>query len=130
MDKRIKATTQNPNRKRLLYAPLVQMNINKFIKQLKQEDAWKTEGHNTITIYKSDSSTIVLRGMRKNSTRKSGKVSSDATVQVLRGKIEIYVDDKTITLKKGQILGITSDIEHSVKAVRNSFYLLTVIGSD
>ncbi len=130
MDKRIKATTQNPNRKRLLYAPLVQMNINKFIKQLKQEDAWGKEGHNTITIYKSDSSTIVLRGMRKNSTRKSGKVSSDATVQVLRGKIEIYVDDKTITLKKDQILGITSDIEHSVKAVRNSFYLLTVIGID
>jgi hypothetical protein len=64
------------------------------------------------------------------STRKSGKISSDATVQVLRGKIEIYVGDKTITLKKGQILGITSDIEHSVKAVRNSFYLLTVIGGD
>ncbi len=60
-NKRIDATNQNPERERLLYAPLVQMNINKFIKQLKSEDAWKKDDHNTITIYKSESTTIVLQ---------------------------------------------------------------------
>jgi quercetin dioxygenase-like cupin family protein len=129
MDKRIEATTQNPDRKRLLYAPLVQMNINKFIKQLKSEDAWKTDTSNTITIYKSESTTIVLRGMRKKKIRKSSKVNSDATIQVLRGKIKIHVGSKTLKLKRGQMLGITANTEHSVEAVRNSFYLLTVIGN-
>lgn len=91
-NKRIDATNQNPERERLLYAPLVQMNINKFIKQLKSEDAWKKDDHNTITIYKSESTTIVLRGMHKKSLRKSGKVNSDATIQVLKGKIKIHVE--------------------------------------
>ena len=127
-NKRIDATNQNPERERLLYAPLVQMNINKFIKQLKSEDAWKKDDHNTITIYKSDSTTIVLRGMHKKSTRKSGKVNSDATIQVLKGKIKIHVEGSPIKLKRGQMLGISANTEHSVEAVRDSFYLLTVIG--
>ncbi|PCJ66464.1 MAG: hypothetical protein COA58_06715 [Bacteroidetes bacterium] len=127
-NKRIDSTTHRPNGERLLYAPLVQMNINKFIKQLKNEEAWKKEKHNTITIYKSDSVTIVLRGMHKKNTRKPSRVNGDATVQVLKGKIKIHVDGSFIQLKKGQMLGITSDTLHSVEAVRDSFYLLTVIG--
>ncbi|HAV25461.1 MAG: hypothetical protein ACKVLH_04410 [Bacteroidia bacterium] len=127
-NKRIDATNQNPERERLLYAPLVQMNINKFIKQLKSEEAWRKDKHNTITIYKSDSTTIVLRGMHKKSTRKSGKVNSDATIQVLKGKIKIHVEGSPIKLKRGQMLGISANTEHSVEAVRDSFYLLTVIG--
>ena len=129
-NKRINATNQNPERERLLYAPLVQMNINKFIKQLKSEEAWKKDKHNTITIYKSNSTTIVLRGMHKKSKRKSGKVNSDATIQVLKGKIKILAGDTTIQLKRGQMLGISADTEHSVEAVRDSFYLLTVIAND
>jgi quercetin dioxygenase-like cupin family protein len=128
-NKRIDATNQNPERERLLYAPLVQMNINKFIKQLKSEEAWRKDKHNTITIYKSDSTTIVLRGMHKKSTRKSGKVNSDATIQVLKGKIKIHVEGSPIKLKRGQMLGISANTEHSVEAVRGSFYLLTVIGT-
>ena len=127
-NKRIDATNQNPERERLLYAPLVQMNINKFIKQLKSEEAWRKDKHNTITIYKSDNTTIVLRGMHKKSTRKSGKVNSDATIQVLKGKIKIHVEGSPIKLKRGQMLGISANTEHSVEAVRDSFYLLTVIG--
>ena len=127
-NKRIEATNQNPERERLLYAPLVQMNINKFIKQLKSEDAWKHDSHNTITIYKSESTTILLRGMHKKSLRKCGKVNSDATIQVLKGKIKIHVEGSPIKLKRGQMLGISANTEHSVEAVRDSFYLLTVIG--
>ena len=127
-NKRIDATNQNPERERLLYAPLVQMNNNKFIKQLKSEYAWKKDNHNTITIYKSESTTIVLRGMQKKSLRKSGKVNSDATIQVLKGKIKIHVEGSPIKLKRGQMLGISANTEHSVEAVRDSFYLLTVIG--
>jgi quercetin dioxygenase-like cupin family protein len=128
-NKRIEATSIRPDGDRLLYAPLVEMNINKFIKQLKSEEAWNKDKHNTITIYKSDSTTIVLRGMHKKSTRKSGKVNNDATIQVLKGKIKILAGATTIQLKRGQMLGISADTEHSVEAVRDSFYLLTVIGT-
>ncbi len=129
-NKRVEATSIRPNGERLLYAPLVEMNINKFIKQLKNEETWKKDKHNTITIYKSESTTIVLRGMHKKSIRKSGKINSDATIQVLKGRIKIIAGTSTIKLKKGQMLGISANTEHHVEAVRDSFYLLTVITND
>lgn len=126
MDKRIEATPQNPKRERMLFGPLVQMNLRKYIKQLKKESAWQTQDHNTITIYKSDNATMVLRGMHKKSERKQSAANGDATIQVLRGKISITTEDKKFTLRKGQMIGIEAHIAHSILAKRDSFYLLTV----
>ena len=129
MNRRIDATTQNPERERMLFGPLVQMNLRKHIKQLKKESAWQTQDHNSITIYKSNNATIVLRGMHKKSERKHTSANGDATIQVLRDKIQVATDKKTYTLKKGQMLGIEAKIAHSIRAKRESFYLLTVIKS-
>ena len=65
--KSIDATILRPNGDRVLYAPYVEMNLNKFIKQLKAESTWKERDHNAITIYKSENATILLRGMHKKS---------------------------------------------------------------
>jgi quercetin dioxygenase-like cupin family protein len=127
MDKRIEATTQNPERERMLFGPLVQMNLRKYIKQLKKESAWQTQDHNTITIYKSDYATMVLRGMHKKSERKQSAANGDATIQVLRGKICITTDDKKFTMRRGQMIGIEANIAHSIIAKKDSFYLLTVV---
>lgn len=127
MDRRIDATAQNPERERMLFGPLVQMNLRKYIQQLKKEAAWQTQDHNTITIYKSDYATMVLRGMHKKSVRKHTSANGDATIQVLRGKICIATETENFTLRKGQMIGIEANIAHSILAKRASFYLLTVV---
>ncbi|MGB1037657.1 MAG: hypothetical protein ACPGYY_03350 [Bacteroidia bacterium] len=127
MDKKIEATPQNPERERMLFAPLVQMNLRKYIKQLKKETAWQTQDQNTITIYKSDYSTVVLRGMHKKSERKLSSANGDVTIQVLRGKILISTEAKNFTLRRGQMIGIEANIAHSIVAKKDSFFLLTVL---
>ncbi len=129
-NKRIDATTLRPDGERTLYAPLVQMNLNKYIRQLKKEEAWATQDHNTITIYKSDFATIVLRGMHKKSERKTSAANGDMTIQVLRGKISITTEEQTLTLKKGQMIGIEAYMPHSVLAIRDSFFLLTIVSKN
>ncbi|MDB9882376.1 hypothetical protein OAD66_04490 [Bacteroidia bacterium] len=129
MDKRIDATTQHPERERMLFGPLVQMNLRKYIKQLKKESAWSEQDHNTITIYKSDYATVVLRGMHKKTERKQSAANGDATIQVLRGKICLHTESSKFTLRKGQMIGIEANIAHSIIAKKDSFYLLTVINT-
>ena len=127
MEKKIDSTSIRPDGERVLYAPLVEMNINRFVKQLKKEEAWLNGNHNTITIYKSESATIVLRGMHKKSIRKTSSASGDITIQVLKGRLIVKLEEKSIKLKKGQMLGIASNIPHSIMAKRNSFFLLTIV---
>ena len=127
MEKKIDSTSIRPDGERVLYAPVVEMNLNKFIKQLKREDAWLNSDHNSITIYKSESATIVLRGMHKKSERKTSAANGDLTLQVLRGRLVVQMEDKSIKLKKGQMLGIAANIPHSIHVKRNSFFLLTIV---
>lgn len=129
MEKKIDSTSIRPDGERVLYAPLVEMDINRFVKQLKKEEAWLNGSHNTITIYKSESATIVLRGMHKKSVRKTSSASGDMTIQVLKGRLIVLLEDKSIKLKKGQMLGISANIAHSIHAKRNSFFLLTIVNN-
>ncbi|MBK5269808.1 MAG: hypothetical protein JJE22_02220, partial [Bacteroidia bacterium] len=57
------ATALRPEGDRVLNAPLVEMDLNKFIAQLKQETTWADSDRNSITVFKSDNMTIVLIGM-------------------------------------------------------------------
>jgi hypothetical protein len=46
------ATPQRPEGARLLNAPLVEMDLNGFIAQIKAESTWAESDHNAITIFK------------------------------------------------------------------------------
>ena len=65
--------------------------------------------------------------MHKKSERKTSTASGDATIQVLKGRIIVQIENKKIKLKKGKMLGIEANIPHSVLAKKNCFFLLTVV---
>ncbi|MEO7523782.1 MAG: cupin domain-containing protein [Ferruginibacter sp.] len=120
------ATTLRPEGDRLLDAPLVEMDLNNFIGQIKDEITWATTDRNSITIFKSDNTTIVLIGLHQNAELKKHKAYGNITVQVLEGKIDFCTAQQTVSLKKGNMIALKADIPHSVLAVEDSFFLLTV----
>jgi quercetin dioxygenase-like cupin family protein len=126
-DRSIEATTLRPEGDRVLDAPLVEMDLNNFIVQIKEENTWATTDHNSITIFKSDNTTVVLIGMHQNAELKRHKAYGDIHVQVLEGKINFCTGQQTVSLQKGQMLALKADIPHSVLALEDSFFLLTVI---
>lgn len=121
------ATPLRPEGDRLLDAPLVEMDLNNFILQIKNEITWATTDHNSITIFKSDNTTVVLIGMHQNAELKKHKAYGNIHVQVLEGKINFCTEQQTMSLQKGQIIALKADIPHSVLALEDSFFLLTVI---
>jgi hypothetical protein len=81
------ATALRPEGDRILDAPFVEMDLNNFIVQIKNEITWATTDHNSITVFKSDNTTVVLIGMHQNAELKKHSFYGDIHVQILEGKI-------------------------------------------
>jgi len=121
------ATALRPEGERILNARLVEMDLNKFIAQLKRETTWADSDRNSVTIFKSDTSTIVLIGVRKNAELKEHTAIGNITVQVLEGEINFLVEQQNLSMVKGQMITLEENIPHRVVAVQDSFFLLTLV---
>lgn len=125
-NKSTEATALRPEGARMLNARLVEIDLNKFIAELKQETTWADSDHNSITVFKSDTLTIVLMGMHKNAELKEHTAIGNISVQVLDGEINFCAEQQTLLLGKGQMITLEANIPHSVTALKESFFLLTL----
>ena len=126
-DKSNEATTLRPEGERMLNARLVEIDLNKFIAELKQESSWADSDRNSITVFKSNTSTIVLIGLHKNAELKEHTSIGNISVQVLEGEINFVAEQQTLSLAKGQMITLEANIPHSVTAMKESFFLLTLV---
>ena len=120
------ATPLRPDGDRILNAQLVQMNLQAFIKQIKTETTWQTSDRNSVTIFKSETMRIVLLGLHQNAELKPHKANGVISVQVLQGKINFITDEQSVDLEQGQMIALQENITHAVKALKESFFLLTL----
>jgi quercetin dioxygenase-like cupin family protein len=120
------ATPQRPEGDRLLDAPLVTMDLNHFIEQVRNEPSWKDSDRNSITIYKSEKMRIVLLGLHQNAELKTHTANGVITVQVLEGQIKFTTEQQVVELQKGQMLALQKQVPHSVLALKETFFLLTM----
>lgn len=120
------ATQQRPEGNRVLNAQLVKMDLNQFINQIKNEITWKESDRNSLTIFKSETMRIVLMGLHQNTELKPHKANGVISVQVIDGKVNFITDEETVQLEKGQMIALHENITHSVVALTDSFFLLTL----
>lgn len=121
------ATPQRPDGERILFAPLVEMNLNEFIKLVKSETTWAESDRNSVTLFKSETMRIVLIGLHENAELKPHKADGVISVQVLEGSIEFTAGQQSTQLGKGQMIALQENITHSVRAETESFFLLTLV---
>lgn len=126
-NKSTEATPLRPEGERTLSARLVEIDLNKFINKIKQETTWAETDHNSITIFKSASTTMVIIGMHKNAQLKEHKAAGNISVQVLHGEINFFAEQQTLSLGTGNMITLEANIPHSVTALEESFFLLTVV---
>lgn len=120
------ATPMRPEGDRLLNAELVEMNLNHFMEQLKTEKPWLEGDRNSVTIFKSDTMRIVLLGLHANAELKTHKANGVISVQVVEGEMKFSTADQTSHMQKGQMIALQENILHSVLALKDTFFLLTL----
>ena len=120
------STDLRPEGTRLMDAPLVSMDIPEFIKQLKAEATWETSDRNAMTVYKTNGMRIVLIALHEDAVLKKHTADGIISVQVLEGEIIFSTDDQSVVIKQGQMIALHKGLPHSVKAIKEAVFLLTL----
>ena len=77
------ATKQRPQGERIMDAALVTIDLRSFIRQIKEEQAWKDSDRNAITVFKTDGMRIVLIALHKDAEMKKHTADGIISVQVM-----------------------------------------------
>jgi quercetin dioxygenase-like cupin family protein len=120
------STELRPEGGRLMDAPVVPIDVPDFIKKIKSEPAWEKNDRNAMTVYKTNGMRIVLIALHEDAVMDKHTNNGIISVQVLDGEINFNTEGRSIALKTGQMIALHRNVAHSVAAIKESVFLLTV----
>ncbi|WP_299701471.1 cupin domain-containing protein [uncultured Pontibacter sp.] len=94
--------------------------------ELKGEESWQKSGRGSRTIFKSESMRILLNVMQAGSEIKPHQAPGPISVHVIEGRIRFNTEAEAVVLTKGQLLTLQEHVRHSVEALEETTFLLTV----
>jgi quercetin dioxygenase-like cupin family protein len=116
----------HPTTERPLDAPLLTFDIHTLVTQIKREDTWKKGSRSGMTLLKGQGLRVVLVAMRAGTTIPSHRADGPLSLQVVEGAITFSAAPQEVTLTEGQVLTLQAGIPHSVEAIEESAFLLTL----
>jgi len=123
----IEATYNRPEGDREIDSPVLLVDIPDLIEQLKDENAWKENDRNAITVFKTGKMRIVLVAFHKDAEMKPEKPENIFSLQVLKGKLKITTEFTSTEAEKQKIVALHEQIPYSIKALKKSIFLLTIV---
>lgn len=123
--KRNEATFNRPEGDRVLDAPYVFVDIPAFIDQLKSEKAWEKNDRNGITVFKSESLTMVVSALQASARLPDNDVDEFLTIQVLHGNVRVTTQDGDIDMKEKNMITFHPGVVHSAQAITDAILLIT-----
>ena len=121
------STPQRPEGNRIIDAPLVNLDLNEYKSQIKNEKPWSENDRNAITLFKSNGLRLVLIALHKDAEMAKHSAKGIITVQVQQGLIRFSTEEQSVELSAGQMIVLHEGIPHSVVAIEESTFLLTLI---
>jgi quercetin dioxygenase-like cupin family protein len=125
--KRNEATLNRPEGDRVLDAPYVYMDLDKYIDQLKDEETWERYDRNGITIFKTDYLTTVLTCLHKGAAIKDNTVDGLFQVLVIEGKVRVTTQEGDIEMRENEMITLHPNIFHNIEALKKSTLLLQTV---
>ena len=123
--KRNEATLNRPDGDRVLDGTYVFVDLPSYIRQIREEKAWEKNDRNGITVFKSDSITIVITVLQKGSAMRDSQTDEFLSVQVLDGNVRFSTPEGDIDAVKNQLITFHPQVKHSIEALSESIILLT-----
>lgn len=124
------ATPQRPEGTRPLDAPIIPINLQKYIGQLQGEEAYHKNRKNAITVFKSENVTITLIVLDEKEVMQPGTEEPDPAImnlQVINGHIAFDTSGSRVELKEGELLALHQLSPFKATALSKSICLLTMI---
>lgn len=112
-----------------LTAPLLTLDLNREIEQLRSEGRWQS-GHTAKTLAKYPDFRVVLVVIKAGGRLEKHRTEGRIAVHTLDGRIRFSTGERSLELAAGQMLMLEHDIPHDVEGVVDSAFLLTVAWRD
>ncbi len=110
-----------------LAEPLLQIDLERELQQLRQEDSWQREtGRSSKTLAKYPDFRIVLILMKSGTRMRQHRAEGRISIQQLKGQVRIHLADRKVTLSTGQLLVLDCGVLHDVEALEETALLLTI----
>jgi quercetin dioxygenase-like cupin family protein len=107
--------------------PLLQIDLERELQQLRQEDSWQREtGRSSKTLAKYPDFRIVLIMMKSGTRMRQHRAEGRISIQPLKGQICIHLLDRKLNVSTGQLLVLDCGVLHDVEALEESALLLTI----
>jgi len=115
------------NRLPRLAEPLLQIDFERELRQLRLEDSWQREsGRSSKTLAKYPDFRIVLILMKSGTRMRQHKAEGRTSIQQLKGQVRVHLADRKVTLSTGHLLVLDCGVLHDVEALEESAVLLTI----
>ncbi len=121
------ATPKRPTGERPLSAPLLITDLPAALHQLQQEPTWASNDRNAVTLFKNKALGVVLTALHAGANLKTHVAPGVISVQVLKGRLAFGSAGGSVELDVGQVLVLQAGIPHSVTALEEAAFLLTVV---
>jgi quercetin dioxygenase-like cupin family protein len=108
-----------------LAAPLLTLDLNREIEQLRSEGRWQS-GHTAKTLAKYPDLRLVLIVMKAGGRLEKHHAEGRISVQALDGRIRFNTAEQSVELAAGQMLTLERAISHDVEGIADSAFLLTI----
>jgi len=108
-----------------LAEPLMEFDLPAEIDRLRAEKTWAT-GQNAKTLLKYDDFRVVLTALQAKARMPEHKTEGRISVHVLSGHIHLRAAGRTFSLRPGSLLALDHGVPHSVQALEESAFLLTI----
>jgi len=110
----------------LMADSLLVFDLPSLMVKIKQAETWQMGERNAITILKSDKLRLVLMALRKGAEINFCQSGNLFSLQLLEGKLMFHTENKEIMLEQGHILTLHENLEHSLVAISETIFLLTI----
>ena len=110
-----------------LAEPLLQIDLERELQQLRREDSWQREtGRSSKTLAKYPDFRIVLILMKSGTRMRQHRAEGRISIQQLKGQVCIHLADRKVNVSAGQLLVLDCGVLHDVEALEESALLLTI----
>ena len=110
-----------------LAQPLLQIDLERELQQLRREDSWQREtGRSSKTLAKYPDFRIVLILMKSGTRMRQHRAEGRISIQQLKGQVCLHLPDRKVNVWAGQLLVLDCGVLHDVEALDESALLLTI----
>jgi quercetin dioxygenase-like cupin family protein len=110
-----------------LAAPLLLVDLEQELQQLRREDSWQWKtGRSSKTLAKYPDFRIVLILMKGGTRMRQQRAEGRISIQLMRGNICMHMARRKVNVPAGNLLMLDCGVLHEIEALEESAFLLTI----